>query len=88
MGVMAQQQQLDVLGEMMNNYDRSNLDFLLSIDTATLKDWYNKTSSDDIDYASELMARYSEELEVKSALLEEDVTDISIANEILKQFRL
>ena len=86
--VMVQQQQSGALGEMMNDYDRSNLDFLLSINKATLKDWYNKMSSDDIDYASEIMTLYSAELAMKSALLNDDVADISAANKILKQFRL
>lgn len=85
---MAQQRQLDVLEEPMNNYDRSNIDFLLSIDKDTLKDWYDKMDSDDVEYASEIMAQYSLELEVKSALLNDNVTDMSEANIILKQFRL
>jgi len=72
----------------MNDYDRSNLDFLLTISAATLKDWYNKMSNDDIEYANDIMAQYSAELDVKSALLDDDVDDISIASDLLKKYRL
>lgn len=72
----------------MNKYDRNNLDFLLSISTATLKDWYKKMSSDDIEYASDIMAQYSEELSMKSAMLDDDVNDISVATKLLRKYTL
>jgi hypothetical protein len=72
----------------MNEYDRNNLDFLLSISAATLKDWYKKMSSDDIEYASDIMAQYSEELSMKSAMLDDDVNDISVATKLLKKYTL
>ena len=72
----------------MNEYDRNNLDFLLSISTATLKDWYKKMSSDDIEYASDIMAQYSEELSMKSAMLDDDVNDISVATKLLRKYTL
>ena len=72
----------------MNKYDRNNLDFLLSISAATLKDWYKKMSSDDIEYASDIMAQYSEELSMKSAMLDDDVNDISVATKLLKKYTL
>jgi len=46
----------------MNEWDRNNLEFLLNADEATIKDWQSKVSADDIDYAHELLARYSQEL--------------------------
>ena len=75
-------------GQAMNDYDRNNLDFLLSISTATLKDWYKKMSSDDIEYASDIMAQYSEELSMKSAMLDDDVNDISVATKLLRKYTL
>ena len=45
----------------MNDWDRNNLQFLLNADDATIKDWTAQTSQDDIDYAHELLALYSEE---------------------------
>ena len=53
----------------MNEHDRSNLEFLLNADSATIKDWTTKVSLDDIDYAHELLARYSEELRERSMAL-------------------
>lgn len=53
----------------MDEHDRSNLNFLLSIDEATFKDWYSKMDGDDITYAHELLAMASEELEEKSRML-------------------
>ena len=53
----------------MNDWDRNNLQFLLNADDATIKDWTAQTSPDDIDYAHELLARYSEELRERSLAL-------------------
>ena len=53
----------------MNEHDRSNLEFLLNADSATIKDWTTKVSLDDIDYAHELLALYSEELRERSLAL-------------------
>ena len=88
--VMVQHQQLDVFyGKTnMNAHDRENIAFLLSADEATLRDWYNKMGNDDIEYATEIMAAYSEELRVKSALLKKDVPNVNSANRLLKKFRL
>ena len=72
----------------MNKYDRENVEFLLSIDSATVKDWYDKMDSDDIEYATEIMNQYSAELAVKCILLNDDVEDISTAVELLKKFTL
>ena len=53
----------------MNDWDRNNLQFLLNADDATIKDWTAQTSQDDIDYAHELLALYSEELRERSMAL-------------------
>jgi hypothetical protein len=53
----------------MNDWDRNNLQFLLNASDATIKDWTAQVSADDIDYAHELLARYSEELRERSAAL-------------------
>jgi hypothetical protein len=50
----------------MNDRDRSNLNFLLSIDESTFKDWYSKMEDDDIVYAQELLAEFAQELKEKS----------------------
>jgi aspartate/glutamate racemase len=53
----------------MNEYDRDNLKFLLTIDEATFKDWYNQMDEDDHEYAQELLNRYAQELKEQSAEL-------------------
>jgi hypothetical protein len=50
----------------MNQHDRDNLNFLLSIDNGTFKDWYNKVDQDDREYARELLNTYSIELKERS----------------------
>lgn len=50
----------------MNQHDRDNLQFLLTASPEVIKDWYSKMDSDDIDYAYELLAAYSRELDSQS----------------------
>lgn len=50
----------------MNKHDRDNLNFLLSLDRDTLKDWYSKVDQEDHEYAQELLAIYSLELKQRS----------------------
>lgn len=71
----------------MNNHDRENLKFLLNANPDTLKKWYDAVDEDDIEYASEIMARYSEELKVKAVLLDDTATGDQ-AIKYLKGFRL
>jgi len=53
----------------MNDWDSNNLQFLLNASDSVIKDWTAQTSPDDIDYAHELLARYSEELRERSLAL-------------------
>lgn len=46
----------------MNQHDRDNLDFLLNASPEVIEDWYEQMSDDDIEYAFELLAEYSQEL--------------------------
>jgi hypothetical protein len=72
----------------MNNYDRENLQFLLNADSATLKEWYESVTPDDIEYAAELMLQYGEELSIRTGMLNDDVEDVSQASDFLKRFSL
>ena len=49
-----------------NEWDRDNLNFLLNTDDACLKDWHAQVDADDLVYAQELLAAYSEELKLKA----------------------
>jgi len=53
----------------MNEYDRDNLKFLLTIDEATFKDWYDQMDAEDHEYAQEILNRYAQELKERSAEL-------------------
>ena len=46
----------------MNQRDLSNLDFLRSLSPEALLKWYEQASEDDIEYASELLAAWEQEL--------------------------
>jgi hypothetical protein len=53
----------------MNEHDRDNLQFLLTVDADTFKDWYSQTDAEDHEYAQELLAMYSLELKERSIAL-------------------
>ena len=53
----------------MNEHDRNNLEFLLNANDATIKDWSAQVPQDDIDYAHELLALYSQELREQAIAL-------------------
>lgn len=73
----------------MNNRDRENLEFLLTADKETLREWYNTVSEDDINYATDLLTQYGNELKVRKSLAPIDnVVDVSYANSLLNKYRL
>jgi len=75
-------------GFINNTRDRENLEFLVTCDQATLEDWFQHTGTDDLEYAWELLAAYSRELdeEANELLVEAELTrsDLSLAEQILK----
>lgn len=46
----------------MNQRDQENLNFLLSVGEAGLREWYDQASEDDIEYAQELLSAYEMQL--------------------------
>lgn len=74
--------------------DKDNLDFLLAIseNDKGFKAWCNQASSDDIDYALELLIAYAyavkmdTEMESLEILDGDKVTDLSDAKELLTNF--
>jgi len=73
----------------MNQYDRDNLQFLLSADSETIKEWYSKTSHDDHAYAKHLLDTYQEELRVKLSLITDgEISDTTEATDYLRKFQL
>ena len=53
----------------MNDHDRNNLNFLLTIDQETFTEWYDQTDEDDREYAQELLALAAEELREQAIAL-------------------
>lgn len=79
----------------MNDHDRENLNFLMSVDRKTLQDWFDSVTPDDIDYAWQLLLAYSTEIEERSmALLDQALatdsqsTSFPEAVAVLEKFRL
>jgi hypothetical protein len=81
-------------GNVMNDWDRSNLHFILDSDEATLDDFYSWATEDDLAYALSLVREAKTELLVQEAeILDELLTDATAddvleANTMLKQFQL
>jgi hypothetical protein len=77
----------------MNNHDLGNLNFLLNAGPEELAAWWNNVSTDDRQYASEILNQYSEELKVRQRFI--DVESIALpeymlpdAKQYLKKFTL
>lgn len=47
----------------MNQYDRDNLNFLMTASDEVLREWYSLASEDDLLYAQELLSEYEMELD-------------------------
>ncbi len=72
----------------MNDHDRSNLQFILSLDEKSYDEWTASLTEDDIDYALELLKTARTEAMMHIAQLADDVEDTTEANSILKGFML
>jgi hypothetical protein len=78
----------------MNAHDRSNLDFLLKSELETIRDWAGKMSSDDINYAQELLLQHAADLRERSReiLVEAEMARLDstygIARDYLKRFQI
>ena len=71
----------------MNDRDKQNLEFLMSITPETLRDWFNTVSQDDIDYAKELLDR-ADLVAAAQECIDAQNIDCTIAKQILSQFTM
>jgi hypothetical protein len=46
----------------MNEYDKNNLDFLLSLDPKGFELWFSQASTDDLIYSMELIRQFKKEI--------------------------
>lgn len=75
----------------MNDHDRSNLRFIMSLDDDQFDAWSENIADDDIQYAIELIQQARLELaEQECNLLEFDLidSDFAEARAVLNKFRL
>jgi hypothetical protein len=70
----------------MNDWDRSNLHFILDSDEATLEDFYSWATEDDLKYALDLVRTAKAELLVQELELLDVVDNCDQAKNVLKQF--
>lgn len=72
----------------MNQHDRDNLNFILSLDENGFERWYSQLSIDDMDYAIELLQMARTEVAVEHAKIFDEVEDTTEAMGVLKGFML
>ena len=72
----------------MNDHDRSNLQFILSLDEDGFDKWTATLSEDDVDYALELLKSARTEVMMQAVSLTDEVEDTSDAMDVLKGFML
>jgi hypothetical protein len=75
----------------MDKQDRDNLDFLLNSDPETLFVWYKTVSQEDIEYAEELLGKYSKELDERQVAVDTELalmglTEYPDAEQVLRKF--
>jgi hypothetical protein len=68
----------------MNDYDRNNFEFIMSLSAQQFDEWYASISLDDIEYAIELC----QAARLEMALNTDAVKDLTEANNVLKNFML
>jgi hypothetical protein len=72
----------------MNDHDRNNFKYIMSLDEKQFDKWYASISEDDVDYALELMKQARLELDVKTHEVFDEVMNTSLAQKALKKFML
>lgn len=75
----------------MNDYDRSNLNYIMGLNTEQFDSWALELSDDDIQYAIELIRQARLEVAVQEQnLLDAELEDSNFAeaNAVLQKFRL
>jgi deoxyribodipyrimidine photolyase-like uncharacterized protein len=68
----------------MNDHDRSNFEFIMSLSPQQFDEWYTSISLDDIEYAIELCQTARLEMTLNT----DAVKDLTEANDVLKNFML
>jgi len=72
----------------MNDWDRNNLNFIMSLTPQEFDDWYECLDDDDLAYAMELLRTARTEVAMQLVALTDEPEDLDLANEVLAKFRL
>jgi len=71
----------------MNDWDKDNLHFLLTVDPEVFEDWLAQADEDDVEYAIELLQQAKSELLLQKMEILDDVDDTTDAKSILQKIR-
>jgi hypothetical protein len=71
----------------MNDWDRNNLNFILTSMDDAFDKWMQQASTDDLDYAMELVARYRREIADIEEKLFDNITDFTEARQIINRVK-
>jgi hypothetical protein len=71
----------------MNDWDRNNLNFILTSMDDAFEKWMMESKTEDIEYALELIARHKRELADIEEKLSDDVTDFTEALAIINRVK-
>lgn len=72
----------------MNDWDRNNLNFILSLTPEQFEDWYSSIDQDDVEYAIELIKQGRLETAMRVAEIFDNTEDLTEANKVLNKFTL
>jgi hypothetical protein len=72
---------------IMNDWDRNNLNFILTSMDDAFEKWMLEAKPEDIEYALELIARHKRELANIEEKLDDDVTDFTEALAIINRVK-
>ena len=72
----------------MNDWDKNNLQFILSLTPSEFEDWYAYLDDDDVAYAMELLQTARTEVAMQLISLTDEPEDLDLAKEVLNKFRL
>lgn len=72
----------------MNDWDKNNLQFILSLNEDEFSDWYECLDDDDVAYAMELLQTARTEVNMQLVELNDEPSDLDLANKVLAKFRL
>lgn len=71
----------------MDQRDKQNLNFLLSVNEETFRDWLMQASNDDLEYAIEIIRKAKIELITKQIERMDEVSDFKEAKTVIEKIK-